>query len=143
VEFSTKGKPVAYLDFVVNKIDFFIDQAFVMFMSEMEQLRKQIKFMVPRKILMHKSEKEHYSTLVNGVPTSTCSVRCNDPDVICAVLKTTNEGEGRNFTFKYRLGNAPESKDLYFVFFDDKYCTNVIGIWKITVHALIRLLTFN
>ncbi|KAJ3416505.1 Nephrocystin-4 [Chytridiales sp. JEL 0842] len=67
-------------------------------------------------------------------------VRCSHPDVICT-LADVGRGPSnvKELTFKYRVGPAPETQVIYFLFYDDPHHTSLVEVWRVFVHSLYRL----
>jgi hypothetical protein len=40
--------------------------------------------------------------------------------------------------FKTRSRPSPELENIFFIFYNDKYCTSVHEIWRVSIHSLLR-----
>ncbi|KAJ3342983.1 Nephrocystin-4 [Kappamyces sp. JEL0680] len=134
---NAKKVPVAFLDLVVNPLNFYIDRAMRMFHCENELVRKTIRYPIS-------TAPSQAGVGENGIISFTASpsnekyLKCSHPDVICS-LRTSGDTQSREVSFKYRVGGAPSHNNVYFVFYHDPYCTNVHEIWRVTIHTIHRL----
>jgi hypothetical protein len=134
-----RSVPIAILDIIVNSRNFYIDRCIRLFKCENELLNKVLR-----------------SPMSNGMPSVTRDglplvehphekyLKCNNGDVVCSQPDTVfqliqrSDGHIKQVKFKYRVGNAPDVKSLYFIFYNDQYCTSVHEIWRVFVHSVFR-----
>ncbi|KAI8901135.1 hypothetical protein BC833DRAFT_579101 [Globomyces pollinis-pini] len=134
---NSKKIPVAFLEIILHSKNFYIDRSIQMYHCENELVRKTIRF--PKHSYPTMSYESGVCQINSDLTTNQLYLRCSHPNVVCSITEKMNDSNYNELNFKYRVSNAPDHTNLYFVFFSDKYCTMVNEIWKLTVHTIFRL----
>jgi hypothetical protein len=141
--YNAKKVPVAYLDLIVKPMHFYIDNSFQIFQCENELVQKSIT--VPMKQSVTVYDKGSIVLVENLALFTERYLKCSDPDVICSIktmvtiFNIKRDSNYRELSFKYRLGSAPDNTSLFFIFYEDQFCTVVSEIWRVCVHTIFRL----
>eukprot|EP00842_Homolaphlyctis_polyrhiza_P004727 jgi/Hompol1/5255/HPOL_001930-RA len=118
---NSKDQPAAILAISVRPKPYFVDRVMRLFRSEDEVIRKVIRFPVGNIA----GNRDKLPSDINPV---------FDP----ASPSQISESSMREITFKYRVGQAPDTRAVYILFFHDPFHTSLHGIWRIFVHSLFR-----
>jgi nephrocystin-4 len=132
---NSKRAPVAFLDVIVNAMNFFIDKSIQMFHYENELVRKCIRYQIQG---THPSNSDAISSIHIENSSGDKFLKCSHPDVVCS-LNHSRDSKYREISFKYRVSGAPDHTNIYFVFYNDQYCSSVFKIWRVCIHTLFRL----
>lgn len=129
---NIKKIPIAILDVVINPRNFYVDRCIRLFRCEHELVHKVIRYPISPSLPSTRDG----SLMVQS--TNEKFLRCNNPDVVCSQVEGKNDGNMKQIKFKYRVGTAPSLESLYFIFYNDAFCTSVHEIWRVFVHSIFR-----
>ncbi|KAI9330273.1 hypothetical protein DFJ73DRAFT_631038 [Zopfochytrium polystomum] len=132
---NSRRHPVGLLDVAIIPRFYAVDRVFRFFRPENDLIRKTIRYLAikAQRAMGSASSMTAYDT---ANPWKRY-VRCSNEEVVCALAES---GKLRELSFKYRVGPAPETQALYFLFYDDPFFTSLREIWKVFVHSLHRYL---
>jgi nephrocystin-4 len=132
---NSKRAPVAFLDIIINSMNFFIDKSIQMFHYENELVRKCIRYQIQSNM---PSNSDGIGSIHAENSMGDKFLKCSHPDVVCS-LNHSRDSKYREISFKYRVSGAPDHTNIYFVFYNDQYCSSVFEIWRVCIHTLFRL----
>ncbi|KAJ3322199.1 Nephrocystin-4 [Boothiomyces sp. JEL0866] len=130
---NSQGKDLQFLELIICFKNYFIDKTFQIFYDENQILQKSIV----------EKEPEVYHLIHNTLVQvkGEFYMKCSDPRVNCSTILHTapNKSSYLEILFKFKTGNSIEVQNLFFVLYQDKYCSNVSAIWKICIHTVKRV----
>ncbi|KAK5666070.1 hypothetical protein QVD99_007683 [Batrachochytrium dendrobatidis] len=133
---NSQDQPAAILALNVCPRPYYIDRVIRLFRGEHEVIRKVMKFPLVNKISHINSNST--STLYDTSNPTQVYIRCNSADAVCTLETSQNDSAMKEVTFKYRARQAPETKAVYILFYNDPFHTFLNEIWRVFVHSLYR-----
>ncbi|KAJ3087899.1 Nephrocystin-4, partial [Quaeritorhiza haematococci] len=131
---STKKSPVSLLQVTIQPHPHFASRSFRIFSAENESVRKVIRY-TPTSFAMPSVS----NTVYDSAKPHLRYLRCNAPDVVCSLSDDKHTNNTTELSFKYRAGAAPDTRILYFLFFDDPFHCSLSEIWQLFAHSLHRI----
>ncbi|KAJ3272165.1 Nephrocystin-4 [Terramyces sp. JEL0728] len=130
---NSKSKDLQYLELILTFKNYYIDKSFQTYYDENQILQRSIVEEEPqvcqivRDTLVH-TKGDYY-------------MKCSNPNVNCSTTLLASPGNGSflEIMFKFKTGAAIDVQNMFFVLYQDKYCSNVIAIWKVCIHTVKRI----
>ncbi|KAJ3332951.1 Nephrocystin-4 [Blyttiomyces sp. JEL0837] len=130
---NPKRSPISLLDIVINSRGYYVDRVLRYFRPEGELFRRDLLYFPwTNRGTGKRVQAGSIFTPNDASDPYRMYVRCHNSDV-------RGGGKVQELQFKYRVGPAPETYILYFLFYTDPYHTCLSEIWRVFVHSLHRL----
>ncbi|KAJ3311767.1 hypothetical protein HDV04_003779 [Boothiomyces sp. JEL0838] len=130
---NSQGKDLQFLELIINYKNYFIEKSYQLFYDENQILQQAIVEEKPEVYQLIRDTLVH----IKG----DFYMKCSHPNVNCTTVlhPGNNKNSYLELLFKFKTGSAIDVQNLFFVLYQDKYCSNVAVIWKLCIHTVKRV----
>ena len=127
---NASKSPVAFINLIIKPKPFYFDRQFRFFKPENELLRKTIRF------IPNDNDSEN-----NEFKNNNCNfVLCSDRNAIVRLAESINGPRNtKDLQFKCKTAISPDTRIVYFMFYNDQHNAQLVETWKIIIHSLKRI----